>query len=232
MKLTTSLVSLLLFMNIIMLFFQYQVYSSRLDDKESTFSYSQEVSVTYRESRFYVIHKFHQLPENKITITWPLQSENRACFIDNKDSCTRLAEDLHVFEEGEASEQQISYEIPAKEALTQPRMWKGVFASLLGGSVNNSMVHVTDVTKSHGLWLTGLPAIGKESLSLVDYKLFNGKGGVTDLYWQKDDYPAVYKDHLLSIYANQPLSDETKNILNEIKLADSNHVDVVVNHQT
>jgi hypothetical protein len=219
-------------MNIMILFFQYQVYSSSLNEKESTFSYSQEISVTYRDNRFYIVHTFHQLPENEITITWPLQSENRACFMGNGDSCTRLVEDLHVFKEGKASEQQISYEIPVKDSLTQPRLFKGVFASLLDGSVDHSMVHVTDVTKSNGLWLTGLPAIGKESLSLVDYKLFNGDGGVSDLYWQKDDFPAVYKDHLLSIYSNQPISEATKKTLNEIKLADSNHVAVIVNNKT
>ena len=231
MKLASGLVSLLLFMNIIMLFFHYQVYSSSLNENESAFSYSQEVSVTYRDQRFFIQHKFNQLPENEMMITWPLQSENRACFIENGDSCTRLAEDLHVFKEGENAEQHISYEIPVKDPLTQQRLWKGVFATLSGGSVSQSMVHVTDVTKSKGLWLTGLPAIGKESLSLVDYKLFNGKGGVTDLCWQQSDYPAVFKDHQLSIYADQPLSDETKNTLKEVNLADSKHVAVIVNSE-
>lgn len=231
MKLASGLVSLLLFMNIIMLFFQYQVYSTSLNEKESAFSYSQEVSVTYRDQRFFIHHKFTKLPKTEMTITWPLHSENRACFIENGDSCTRLAEDLHAFEEGEHAEQHISYEIPVKDALTQQRLWKGVFATLSGGSVSHSMVHVTDVTKSNGLWLTGLPAIGKESLSLVDYKLFNGKGGVTDLYWQQDDYPAVFKDHQLSIYADQPLTEETKNTFKDINLADSKHVAVIVNNQ-
>lgn len=227
MKIAFSLFSILLFINTILLFFQYQVYSSSWSEERPSYTYAQEVNVTYRENRFYVLHHFLSLPEESVTITWPLQSENRACIVVDNESCSRLSEDLISFKKGKATKQTISYEIPVKEPLTEQRLWKGVFAFLSGGSAGASIVHVTDESKAGGMWLTGLPAIGKESLSLVDYTLFNGKGKIGDLYWQKLAFPAVYKDHKLSLYTDKPLDYKTKLAIADIDFPYSTHIAVI-----
>jgi hypothetical protein len=227
MKITFSLFSILLFINTILLFFQYQVYSSSWSDEEPSYTYAQEVNITYRENRFYILHQFHSLPAESITITWPLQSENRACYVVDAESCSRLSEELNSFKKGKATKQTVSYEIPVKEPLTEQRLWKGVFAFLENGSSGASIVHVTDESKAGGMWLTGLPAIGKESLSHVDYTLFNGKGIISDLYWQKTAFSAVYKDHQLSVYANKPLNDKVKLALANIEMSNSTHIAVI-----
>lgn len=227
MKIAFSLFSILLFINTILLFFQYQVYSSSWSNEQVSYTYAQEVNITYRENRFYVRHHFHSLPDESVKITWPLKSENRACYVEDDESCSRLSKDLISFNKGKATNQTISYEIPVKEPLTEQRLWKGVFAFLSGGSAGASIVHVTDESKAGGMWLTGLPAIGKESLSLVDYTLFNGKGTIGDLYWQKPAFAAVYKDHQLSVYADKPLDDKTKLALANSDFPDSTHIAVI-----
>ncbi|MFX3674214.1 MAG: hypothetical protein ACE3JQ_07190 [Paenisporosarcina sp.] len=227
MKIAYSLFSLLLFMNTIILFFQYQVYSSSESEQQLTYNYSQEVNVTYRENRFFVRHHFFSLPSEEVRITWPLNSENRACYGDDDESCSRLTDNLNSFTKGKATKQTISYEIPVKEPLTNQQLWKGVFALLSGGTANTSIVHLTDETKSGGMWLTGLPSIGKTSLSLVDYTLFNGKGVIGDLYWQKEPLSAVYKNHQLTLYANQPLDNQKVTALSNIKFPDTNHIAVI-----
>ena len=229
MKIAFSLFSLLLFMNTIILFFQYQVYSSSESEKQPSYNYAQEVNVTYRENRFFVRHHFLSLPNNELMISWPLYSENRACYVENAESCSRLTDDLKAFTDGKATTQTISYEIPVKEPLTDQQLWNGVFALLSGGTANASIIHLTDETKAGGMWLTGLPAIGKKSLSLVDYTLFNGKGVIGDLYWQKESLPAVFKNHQLSLYANKPLDEQKMLALSNTQFPDINHISVIEN---
>lgn len=213
MKIAFSLFSLLLFMNTIILVLQYQVYSSDDNEQISSYTFTQEVNVTYREGRLVILHDFFSLPNQAVTIDWPLSSENRGCHIEGDVNCSRLSDDLTKFEKGEASRQTISYEIPVQEPLNNQQLWKDVFAFLSDGKAGSSVVHVTDETKVGGMWLTGLPVIGKKTLSLVDYTLFNGMGAIGDLYWQKEILPTVYKDQQLSLYASQPIEEEVRQAL-------------------
>lgn len=217
-------------MNTIILVLQYQVYSSDETEHNSSFTYTQEVNVTYREGRFVILHDFFSLPNETVTIDWPLYSENRICHMEGDVSCSRLSDDLITFEKGEASSQTISYEIPVQENLTDQQLWKDVFVLLSDGKAGSSVVHVTDETGVGGMWITGLPVIGKKTLSLVDYTLFNGTGAIGDLYWQKEVLPTVYKDQQLSLYSSQPIAEEVRQALitnNSPKI--NHHISVIEN---
>lgn len=210
-------------MNTIILVLQYQVYSSDEGEPISSFTFSQEVNVTYRDNRLVILHDFFSLPNEAITINWPLYSEKRACHIEGDVNCSRLSDDLTTFEKGEASKQTVSYEIPVKEPLSNQQLWKGVFALLSNGKAGSSIVHVTDETKAGGMWITGLPVIGKKTMTLVDYTLFNGSGSIGDLYWQKEVLPTVYKDQQLSLYARQPIEEEVRQALITNNSPNANH---------
>lgn len=209
------------------LFVQYQVYSDQLDTTEAAFSYSQEIEIEYRGESLDIRHHFKNLPNDKVTIKWPTEAVNPSCFIETEYSCSRLSDDFSSFEAGENSTQSISYIIPLDGGLKSRELMKNVFASLNKGNVKFSTVHISTDSSIQGQWVTGLPLIGQQSLSLVNYAMFSGTGKINDLYWQAGDFALQQATDVISIYSKQPMSAAFNEKLAAVKFLNEEHIDIV-----
>lgn len=227
MKFALSFFSLLLLLTAGVLFFQYQTYSTNLEEGNGPFTYSQEIEVIYKDNSLDIRQHFKNLPSQTIEIKWPEKAVNPSCLIDSKSSCKRLSEDFTTFKKGEARSQSVSYIIPLEGGLQSPELIQNVFAQLNNGEVSYTTVHISTDSAIAGQWVTGLPLVGQQSLSLVNYAMFSGEGQVNDLYWQKGNLAMQFENDIVSIYAPTALSAELQKGIEEIRFLNKEHISIV-----
>lgn len=227
MKFALSFFSILALIITGTLFFQYQAYSSDLETGNGEFHYSQEIEIVYRENSLDVRQHFKNLPNQKVKIKWPEKAVNPTCFIENKNSCNRLSEEMTYFKTGETKAQSVSYIIPLEGGLQDKMLIQDVFATLINGESSYSVVHISTDSKTIGQWVTGLPLIGQQQLSLVNYTMFSGSGSVNDLYWQAGDLQVQKQTPVLSIYAKQAVSNEFLKALESIQFLNDEHISII-----
>lgn len=215
---------LLVVTNSVLLLFQYQVYSSSLEEEEKSFYYEQEIEMKFKSDKVIVKQHFNHLPHEQLTITWPITSENRSCDLSTSDSCSRLSDDLTFFEEGESAKQSISYEIPLVDGLTDGILFSGFLAKIEKGGVSYTTLHITDELKRGGMWISGLPIIGTSSLNLIDYTLSYGAGNISDLFWQRAIIPVKYENDYLTVHSNEELSKEMSSRLDKLNIPNNTHM--------
>lgn len=214
----------LVVVNSVLLLFQYHVYSSSLEVERQSFFYEQEIALTFKSDSVIVKQHFRHLPQQQLTISWPISSENRSCDVSTSASCSRLSDDLISFDEGESSEQSISYEIPFTDGLTDGKLLTGFLAKIEKGGVSYTTLHVTDELKRGGMWVSGLPVIGTTSLDLIDYTLSDGVGDITDLYWQQEIIPVKYENDYFTVHSTADLSEEVRARLDSLNIPNSTHM--------
>ena len=205
MKIAVSIFSFLGLLIVTVLFMQFQVYSDEVGSIEKGYNYSQEIEIVYHGDSLDIRQHFKNLPTEEISIQWPKNSVNPNCFIENEHSCARLSEDSSKFKEGETRAQSISYVIPLENGLQSGKLMKDVFATLKNGDVQFSTVHISAQPDVLGEWVTGLPLIGEQKLTLVNYTMFSGRGAVKDLFWQEGNFDLQHKTDVLSIYSKTAL---------------------------
>ncbi|KOS69592.1 RNA polymerase II [Lysinibacillus contaminans] len=227
MKFALSFFSILALIITGTLFFQYQAYSFELETGNGEFHYSQEIEIVYRENSLDVRQHFKNLPNQKVKIKWPENAVNPTCFIDNKNSCNRLSEEMTYFKTGDTKAQSVSYIIPLEGGLQDKMLIQDVFATLINGETSYSVVHISTDGKTEGQWVTGLPLIGQQQLSLVNYIMFSGSGAVHDLYWQAGDLQMQKQTPVLSIYAKQAISNEFLKALESIQFLNDEHISII-----
>ncbi|MCH7320816.1 RNA polymerase II [Solibacillus sp. MA9] len=201
MKIAVSIFSFLAILIGTVLFMQFQVYSDEVDSIEKGYQYSQEIEIVYHGESLDIRQHFKNLPTEEISIEWPKKAINPNCFIENENSCARLSEDSLTFKPGETRAQSISYVIPLEKGLQSSKLMKDVFATLKKGNVQFSTVHISTQPEIQGEWVTGLPLIGEQKLTLVNYTMFSGRGAVKDLFWQDGDIDLHHQSDVLSIYS-------------------------------
>lgn len=227
MKFAISIFTILICIIGAVLFVQFQVYSDQLDTNEEAFNYSQEIEIVYRGESLDIRHHFKNLPNGKVEIKWPSQAINPSCFIETEYSCSRLSDDLSSIEAGENRTQSISYIIPLKGGLKSRELMKNIFVSLTNGDVKFSTVHISTDSAIHGQWVTGLPLVGQQSLSLVNYAMFSGTGKVKDLYWQAGNFALQQATNTISIYSKQPMSVAFNEKLASVNFLSDEHIAIV-----
>lgn len=210
-----------------MLFFQYQVYSDKLEAGEGDFYYTQEIEITYRSNSLDIRQHFKNLPNQTIDIVWPKNAESPDCSIESETSCSRLSEDKSKFEKGEALSQSLSYIIPLDGGLKSKQLIKDIFVGLSNGEVTYSTVHISTDSDVLGQWVTGLPLIGQQQLSLVNYALFSGEGPISEVYWQEGNLKHQKSTDYLSIFSKSSLSDELLKQLKDIHFLNEEHIAIV-----
>lgn len=206
MKIAVSIFSFLAILIGTVLFMQFQVYSNELDTIEKGYPYSQEIEIVYHGESLDIRQHFKNLPTEEISIEWPKKAINPNCFIENENSCARLSEDSLTFKAGETRAQSISYVIPLEKGLQSSKLMKDVFATLKKGNVQFSTVHISTPPEIQGEWVTGLPLIGEQKLTLVNYTMFSGRGAVKDLFWQDGVIDLQHQSDVLSIYSKTELT--------------------------
>ncbi|WP_042471633.1 hypothetical protein [Bacillus ndiopicus] len=210
-----------------LLFMQFQVYSNQIDLEDSAFNYSQEIEIVYRGESLDIRQHFKNLPNEDVTIVWPSKAENPNCFIETEYSCSRLSEDLTTFNSGENRTQSLSYIIPLKGGLKSNQLMEDLFIKLKNGTVKFSTVHISTDSEIGGQWVTGLPLIGQQSLSLVNYSMFSGEGEVRDLYWKAGNLALQQATNTISVYAKNPTSIAFNEKLAKLKLLNDEHIAIV-----
>lgn len=209
------------------LFVQYQVYSDQLDAGGTEFNYSQEVEIVYRENNLDIRHHFKNLPAQKININLPKGVTSVECFLEAEYSCERLSEDQTHFAAGETRSQSISYVVPVDGGLTDKVLLNNVFAALDLGEAKFSTVHITTDSSLKGQWVTGLPLVGQQQLSLVNYIMFSGEGHVKDLYWDSSNIAVQHSTDVMSIYSNVALTAQFKQQLANVQFLNDEHIAIV-----
>lgn len=226
MKYIVSFFSLLVLLISGVLFFQYQVYSDHRESKIDDFTYTQEIDIVYRGQSLDIRHHFRNLPNQTISINWPEQAVNPDCFIESENSCKRLSEDFSKFQESDMTTQSISYIIPLDGGLKPNQLMKDIFVTLENGIVSYSTVHITTEQSIAGTWVTGLPLVGQQSLSLVHYSMFSGTGPVKELYYA--NHLQLQREHdLISIYSTNNIGNELVEQLNKVNFLNDEHVAIV-----
>ena len=190
---------LLLLTNGLLVFMHYNEAGKVIADGANQ-AYGQEIEVMNREDGLHIRHHFTGLSDARIEIVWPVASINRACYLEDVDSCSRLNENITALEEGDEKSQSISYVIPTQGSMGTSMLYEDIFASLHNNSVLSTIMHITDEVNLEGLWVNGLEQVGKKQMALVNYSLFKGNGAVTDLYWQQTDPPLRYENEYLTVY--------------------------------
>ncbi|MGE7621946.1 hypothetical protein ACQKMD_02465 [Viridibacillus sp. NPDC096237] len=228
MKFAASLFSILLFLNGIMLTFQYHVFSDQMAEEDKVFNYDQEIEVNYRKGKLIVNHHFTDLPQDNVKLIWPTKSKKKACLLDDVKSCERLNDQLTQLKAGDEEKQSVSYEIPvSKKGLTSGGILRNIFITLQNGNPVHTQVHISDETKSGGQWFTGLQLVGQKTLDLLDYSMFSGYGAVTDLYWQKQKLKTVFENEQVTLYSDKAISKDLKTDLEDFSLDGFNHVTIM-----
>ncbi|KOY82565.1 RNA polymerase II [Lysinibacillus macroides] len=227
MKFALSFFSILALIIAGALFFQYHAYSSDLETGGEDFHYSQEIEIVYRENSLDIRQHFKNLPNQKVKIKWPEKAVNPSCFIENEKSCDRLSEEVSYFAKGEAKSQSVSYIIPIKGGLKNKMLLQNIFATLTNGEASYTIVHISTDSKVEGQWVTGLPLVGQQKLALVNYVMFSGYGTVHDIYWQTGGLAPQEKTPVLSIYAQQAVSQEFLKALENIQFLSDEHIAII-----
>jgi len=227
MKFAMSFFSILVLVVSGALFFQYQAYSSDLETGNGSFHYSQEIEIVYRENSLDIRHHFKNLPNQKVKIKWPEQATNPTCFIDNENSCNRLSDEVSYFAKGDTKSQSVSYIIPIDGGLQDKMLLQNIFATLTNGEVSYSVIHISTDSKTVGQWITGLPLVGQQQLSLVNYTMFSGNGAAKDLYWQAGQIKAQEQTPVLTIYAQKPIAKDFLKSLENLKFLNDEHIAII-----
>ncbi|RHW39754.1 RNA polymerase II [Lysinibacillus yapensis] len=227
MKFAISFFGLLLLAISGMLFFQFQVYSSHLETGEDKFSYTQEIEITYRNGSLDIRQHFRNLPNQEVNISWPNLAVSTDCFLETKTSCDRLSDDKTKFLSGEARNASLSYIIPLDGKLRSKQLLKDIFVTLKNGQATYSTVHISTDNQLKGQWITGLPLVGNQTLSLVNYSMFSGTGGVSEIYWQRGEMNMHKVADHLSIYSESTLNTKLSKQLESLAFLKDEHLAIV-----
>ncbi|AOV08367.1 hypothetical protein [Sporosarcina ureilytica] len=220
-KMTTALV-LLLLINALLLYVHYQeANDSTTNGNGNQFTYDQEIEIINRHDELIIRHHFSNLPQNRLEIVWPVESEYRTCHVEGEDTCFRLDEHVTAFTEGEETRQSISYVMPKNDSTVKGNLFISVFATLHNANPNTTVIHLTDEMNRGGMWVTGLREVGNKRLDLIDYTLFTGEGAVTDIYWQEKRQNIVYSSDRVTMYGSNMLEhpegiQKNENLMNII----------------
>lgn len=228
MKFAISLFTTLVIIIGAVLFIQYQVYSDHVESGNKEFNYSQEIEVVIRENSYDIRHHFNQLPDGTVKIQLPAKAIDVDCFLETENSCDRLDVSGLVIQPGKIKAQSISYVVPLEKELKQATLFKDIFAALNAGNASYTTLHITTKSNIKGSWVTNLPLIGKQQLSLVNYTKFRGKGNITELYWDPRTLNSKKINDSIAVYSEKELNNQAvKDIASIAQLDDSSHLTIV-----
>ena len=90
------------------------------------------------------------------------------------------------------------------------------------------MLHVTDETKSGGVWISELDRIGTKKLNRIEYTMFYGRGKTDLLYWQNKELPEAYRSERISIFGTGIHKEQAARLEGLLEKVDAPHMTVVI----
>lgn len=230
-KVAVILFALLIFVNGLMLTFQYHVFSDKVEDTTQSFKYDQVIDITYRGKKLIVKQTFTNLPETPMNISWPKRhNTGKKCVKDAAGEpvdCERIDKTMTQFKKGSATTQQIQYTLPLKKDITSGTLLTNMFATLKHGVVSHTQIHITDENRLGGQWFTGLPRVASKKLALINYSYFNGQGAAYELYWQRNQAKKAFTSKELTVYGRGIVTEKMQKALANTALTSSNHIDII-----
>jgi hypothetical protein len=210
-----------------LLFVQYQVHSTQVDYDSKDFQFAQEIEIDYRNNSLDVRQTFKNLPTGEVAITIPAAAQAVDCFLETENSCKRLdLNKMHILP-GETKSQTISYVIPLTVDLSQNQTFRNIFATLDNGTVQYSTVHISTDSATNGQWVMGIPLVGEQQLSLVNYTMFSGKGNVADLYWDTQKIAQTNLHEQITLYTPYSVSAEFIEDVQQMKWLNDSFISIV-----
>lgn len=228
MKFIARTVVLLLFVNLLLVYVHYKQAGDVIAKDADTSTYQQEIEVMNRSDGLYVRHHFSGLSQGRHEIIWPEASIDRSCYAAEATSCGRLDDSLTAFVDGDNEKQSISYKIPRTAKMQQSVLFNEPFVRLQGATVASTRFHLTDETKSGGMWVNGLKQLGTKKMDLIDYTFFQDAGGVQDLYWQQNSLPLVYEGKKLAVYGATGTVEQFKEVDEALETIGADHSAIVI----
>ncbi|MCG7342761.1 hypothetical protein MHZ92_01375 [Sporosarcina sp. ACRSL] len=231
MKIILRIVGLLIILNSVLLYMHYSQMADASGTSHKESRYVQEIEVINREDALFVKHHFRNLDHGRHELVFPIESRNRACLLETESSCSRFNENVTAILEGEENEQSISYEIPKSGHFESRKLFKEPFAVLRNAKPDSTILHMTDESGIGGMWVSGLEMVGFKKMDMVDYTMFKGNGKVTDLYWQRNSLPQVYKGDRLSIFGNSIDNEVAEELHDRLVELGAQHIAIVLDPQ-
>ncbi|WP_166805765.1 stalk domain-containing protein [Jeotgalibacillus sp. R-1-5s-1] len=178
---------------------------------EGITSLSQSIDLIKKPDSLIVEQTFHRVPDQLFTINWPETSTGRTCPMEN---CERISEDLLLLSEGNAGDITLSYTIPVNTG--QPIILDDWVVTLESADIHFTTVSITDQLLSGGQWISSLPYKGAETLELIQYTAFEGRGNAGELVWLQTPLP-IYQTRNMNIYsAQEPEVEERSDQLKDV----------------
>ena len=212
-KATITLLFILFFVSAVLLSWQWKMYSNEQDLSPEMEKIQQHFTVEAKGNELYITHNITGLSNDKeYQITKPDSLYKWECKDTNGNYCQSSDDspDTFLASNGELN---FHYQIPIPNQsaflLTE---W---ISSIAHVEVVQTTIDIVEKERRDSTWVAGIPQIGFEELSLIDFYTFKGKVSMPALYWQQA--PMIKKDinPFVSFFSNQSGVDES--VLQNIK---------------
>ena len=212
-KATITLLFILFFVSLVLLIWQWKMYSSEKDLSLEMEQVRQHFTVEAKGKELYITHNVIGLSNDKeYQISKPDSLFKWECKFENENYCKSNDDrpDTYLASNGELN---FYYQIPIPNQsaflLTE---W---IASISNVHVVQTTIDIVEREQRDSTWVAGIPQIGFKELSRIDFYTFKGEDSMPALYWQRA--PIIKKDvnPFVSFFSNQSGVDES--ILQNIK---------------
>ncbi len=212
-KATLTLLFILFFVSSVLLSWQWKMYSSEKDLSPEMEKVRQHFTVEAKGKELYITHNIMGLSnEKEYQIIKPDSLYKWECKDTNGNYCQSGDDNPDTFL---ASNGELNFHylipIPNQSAFLLTE-W---ISSISYVEVVQTTIDIVEKERRGSTWVAGIPQIGFEELSLIDFYTFKGKDSMPALYWQQA--PMIKKDvnPFVSFFSNQSGVDES--VLQNIK---------------
>ena len=212
-KATLTLLFILFFVSSVLLSWQWKMYSSEKDLSPEMEKVRQHFTVEAKGKELYITHNIMGLSnEKEYQIIKPDSLYKWECKDTSGNYCQSGDDNPDTFL---ASNGELNFHylipIPNQSAFLLTE-W---ISSISYVEVVQTTIDIVEKERRGSTWVAGIPQIGFEELSLIDFYTFKGKDSMPALYWQQA--PMIKKDinPFVSFFSNQSRVDES--VLQNIK---------------
>ncbi|MDQ0215218.1 hypothetical protein J2S13_001618 [Oikeobacillus pervagus] len=180
------------------LFFQWNGYENKIKGSEMPVL-QQTISIEQENHQLIINQTFQGFKEmKKVMAKSPAEAFQIQCF-SKEGKCNVEGQTLELIPKGES----ITIQYKMNHVRSKPSLlltdW---FIRVDQAKVKATTIKLTEKAERSGEWFSSLPRVGEETLNLVDYYVFAGKGESPILYWQSEDANQVLDEPGLIVYGN------------------------------
>jgi hypothetical protein len=212
-KATIMLLFILFFVSAVLLSWQWKMYSNEQDLSLEMEKIQQHFTVEAKGNELYITHNITGLLNDKeYQITKPDSLYKWECKDVDGNDCQSNDDspDTFLASNGELN---FHYQIPIPNQSTF--LLTEWISSIAHVEVVQTTIDIVEKERRDSTWVAGIPQIGFEELSLIDFYTFKGKVSMPALYWQQAPITKKDVNSFVSFFSNQSGVDES--VLQNIK---------------